>query len=88
MPGFASFTTSNLRNASSAARLPWLGRSVSLLCVDTTGVVHQAKTDSEKRALLASATSRDLVLVAWPGQLSQEIYAVDDLRAARAAVKG
>jgi len=51
-------------------------------------VVHQAKTDSEKRALLASATSKDLVLVAWPGQWSQDIYVVDDLRAARAAVRG
>jgi hypothetical protein len=56
--------------------------------VDTAGVVHQAKTDSEKRALLNCATSKDLVLVAWPGQWSQEIYVVDDLRAARAAVRG
>jgi predicted GTPase len=65
-----------------------LGRSVTLVCVDTAGVVHQAKTDSEKRALLDCATSKDLVLVAWPGQWSQEIYVVDDLRAARAAVRG
>jgi hypothetical protein len=64
-----------------------LGRSVTLLRVDATGVVQQAKTDSEKRALLESATSKDLVLVAWPGQWSQEIYVVDDLRAARAAVR-
>jgi hypothetical protein len=49
-------------------------------------VVDQAKTDSEKRALLATATSKDLVLVAWPGQWSQEIYVVDDLKAARVAV--
>jgi hypothetical protein len=64
-----------------------LGRSVTLLRVDATGVVQQAKTDSEKRSLLESATSRDLVLVAWPGQWSQDIYVVDDLRAARAAVR-
>ena len=88
MPRFASFNTSNLRSVSGAARLPWLGRSVTLLCVDTTGVVYQAKTDSEKRSLLASATSKDLVLVGWPGQWSQDIYVVDDLRAARAAVRG
>jgi hypothetical protein len=55
--------------------------------VDTTGVVHQAKTDSEKRAMLDTATSKDLVLIAWPGQWSQEIYVVDDLKAARAAVQ-
>jgi len=88
VPRFASFDTSHLRSASSASRLPWLGRSVTLLCVDSTRLVHQAKTDSEKRALLASATSKDLVLVAWPGQWSQDIYVVDDLRAARAAVRG
>jgi hypothetical protein len=87
VPRFASFDTSTLRSASSAARLPWLGRSVTLLRVDATGVVQQAKTDSEKRSLLESATSKDLVLVAWPGQWSQEIYVVDDLRAARAAVR-
>jgi hypothetical protein len=67
MPRFAAFDTSALRNATSATRLPWLGRSVTLLCVDATGVVRQAKTDSDKRALLDSATNKDLVLVAWPG---------------------
>jgi len=64
-----------------------LGRSVTLIRVDATGVVYQAKTDSEKRSLLESATSKDLVLVAWPGSWSQDIYVVDDLRAARAAVR-
>jgi hypothetical protein len=86
VPRFAGFDASRLRNASDAARLPWLARSVTLIRVDTTGVVDQAKTDSEKRALLATATSKDLVLVAWPGQWSQEIYVVDDLKAARVAV--
>jgi len=88
VPRFAAFDTSALRNASSATRLPWLGRSVTLLCVDATGVVRQAKTDSDKRALLDSATSKDLVLVAWPGQWSQDFYVVDDLRTARVAVRG
>jgi hypothetical protein len=87
VPQFAAFNTSGLRNASSVSRLPWLGRSVTLLRIDSTGVVEQAKTDSEKRSLLESATSRDLVLVAWPGQWSQDIYVVDDLKAARAAVR-
>jgi hypothetical protein len=87
VPRFASFDTSNLRSASSAGRLPWLGRSVTLLRVDATGVVQQAKTDSEKRSLLDTATNKDLVLVAWPGQWSQEIYVVDDLRTARAAIR-
>ena len=88
VPRFAAFDTSGLRNASSVSRLPWRGRSVTLLCVDANGVVQQAKTDSEKRHLLEVATSRDLVLVAWPGQWSQEIYVVDNLRAARTALQG
>jgi len=48
------------------------GRSITLLCVDATGVVRQAKAVSDKRALLDSATSKDLVLVAWPGQWSPD----------------
>jgi hypothetical protein len=46
VPQFAAFNTSGLRNASSVSRLPWLGRSVTLLRIDSTGVVEQAKTDS------------------------------------------
>jgi hypothetical protein len=80
VPRFAAFDTSNLRNASGAARLPWLGRSVTLLRIDATGVVEQAKTDAEKRSLLDTSTSTDLVLVAWPSQWSQDIHVVDDLR--------
>jgi hypothetical protein len=87
-PRFAAFDTSGLRNASSVSRLPWRGRSVTPLCVDAHGVVQQAKTDSEKRHLLDLATSRDLVLVAWPGQWSQQIYVVDDLRATRTTLEG
>jgi hypothetical protein len=49
VPRFASFDTSSLRSASSAGRLPWLGRSVTLLRVDSTGVVQQAKTDSDEK---------------------------------------
>jgi len=61
---------------------------MTLLPIDGTGVVEQANIESEKRALLDSATSKDLVLVAWPAQWSQDIfYVVDDLRAARAAVR-
>jgi hypothetical protein len=86
MPRFAAFTTAGLRNASSTSRLPWDGRAVTLICVGADGVVSQAKTVPEKRALLATAGSKDLVLVAWPGQWSQVIYVVDDRKAARAAL--
>jgi hypothetical protein len=86
MPRFAAFTTTGLRTASSSTRLPWHGRTVTLICVGADGVVTQAKTVAEKRALLDRATGKDLVLVAWPGQWSQDIYVVDDRKAARAAL--
>jgi hypothetical protein len=86
MPRFAAFTTTGLRNASGSTRLPWHGRAVTLICVGADGLVTQAKTVAEKRALLDRATRKDLVLVAWPGQWSQDIYVVDDRKAARAAL--
>jgi hypothetical protein len=54
-------------------RLPWLGPLSHAFARDATEVAQQAKTDSEKRLLLDRATSKDLVLVAWPGQWSQDI---------------
>ena len=86
-PRFAAFDTSNPRSASSAPPLAWLRRLVTLLRVDATAVVAQATTDSEKQALLDTATSKDLVLIAWPSHWNQEIDVVDDPRAARAAVR-
>ncbi|MGW7535830.1 hypothetical protein [Amycolatopsis sp. NPDC054798] len=46
----------------------------------------QAKTESEKRAMLGSATGEELLVVAWPGEWSQDLFVVDDLPAARLAV--
>lgn len=75
-----------LRDASTATRLPWQARTVTLVCVGADGVVAQAKTVPEKRDLLDMAGRRDLVLVAWPGQWSQDVHVVDDRKAARAAL--
>ncbi|MGH3857992.1 hypothetical protein [Actinokineospora sp.] len=86
MPRFAAYTTLGLRAASTSTRLPWQARTVTLICVGADGVVAQAKTVPEKRDLLDMARRTDLVLVAWPGQWSQDIYLVDDREAARAAL--
>lgn len=75
-----------LRQTSSAESLPWLARTVTLLRVGEDGVVTQAKTDSEKRAVLGAATGQELLVVAWPGEWSQDLFVVDDLPAARLAV--
>jgi hypothetical protein len=63
-----------------AARSPCCARMPLASC-------GRRKWTRTKRALLDEATSKDPVLVAWPGQWSQDIYVVDDLRTARAAHK-
>ncbi|WP_199746699.1 MULTISPECIES: hypothetical protein [unclassified Amycolatopsis] len=75
-----------LRPTSSAESLPWLARTVTLLRVGADGVVTQAKTDADKRAMLGAAEDRDLLVVAWPGEWSQDLFVVDDLAAARLAL--
>jgi len=72
-----------LRRTSHNESFPWLLRQVTLVRVTSDGTAEQAKTDGEKRALLATAGDDDLVLAAWPGEWSQDVFVVDDLRAAR-----
>ncbi|GAX54087.1 hypothetical protein SO3561_05621 [Streptomyces olivochromogenes] len=36
--------------------------------------------------MLAQAGTKDLILAAWPGQWSQDVFMVDDLKAAREAL--
>lgn len=40
----------------------------------------------DKRQLLAGARPDDLILAAWPGQYSQDVFVVDNMDAARAAL--
>ncbi|ANZ20928.1 hypothetical protein SNOUR_38500 [Streptomyces noursei ATCC 11455] len=84
MPRFADFDASSLRRASSVeGRFPWRGQTVTLIQINAKGIVTQATRITEKRALLAQAGPKDLVLAAWPGQWSQDVFLVDDLKAAR-----
>jgi hypothetical protein len=80
------FDSRALRTASSAESFPWLARLVTLIRITADGVVTQAKSDGEKRALLGGADDRDLLLAAWPGEWSQDVFVVDDLKAARLAL--
>lgn len=75
-----------LRRTSENEPFPWLLKLVTLVEVARDGSVQQAKTEGEKRALLGAARDGDLVLAAWPGEWSQDIFVVDDLRAARIAL--
>jgi hypothetical protein len=59
---------------------------VTLVRVTPDGVVTQAKSDAEKRTMLGEADEQDLVLAAWPGEWSQDVFVVDDLKGARVSV--
>ncbi|MBB5936466.1 hypothetical protein [Streptomyces zagrosensis] len=84
MPQFAEFDASSLRRTSTVdVGFPWRGQTVTLIRIDARGTVTQATRISDKRAMLAQATPKDLVLAAWPGQWSQDVFLVDDLKAAR-----
>lgn len=85
MPRFADLDASSLRRTSSVdGRFPWRGQTVTLIRVDAKGIVTQATRITDKRTLLLEAGPKDLVLAAWPGQWSQDVFLVDDLKAARA----
>ncbi|MEU5429628.1 hypothetical protein AB0H73_29120 [Streptomyces olivoreticuli] len=87
MPRFAEFNASTLRRTSSVeAGFPWRGQTVTLIRIDAQGVVSQATRITDKRALLAQAGPKDLVLAAWPGEWRQDVFFVDDLKAAREGI--
>ena len=75
-----------LRRASEVAAFPWLIKLVTLVRITSDGVVTQAKSDAEKRNMLGEADEHDLLLAAWPGEWSQDVFVVDDLKSARVSV--
>jgi hypothetical protein len=78
------FDVSSLRTTTSVrGKIPWTVRTVVLIRVDAKGVVWRANSITDKRKLITLATSRDLVLVAWPGTYTQEIFYVDNLAMVR-----
>ncbi|MDI5979294.1 hypothetical protein [Amycolatopsis magusensis] len=82
------FTLENvlLRRTSQNNQFPWQSNLVTLVRVGRDGTVRQAQTDPEKRALVGAARDGDLLLAAWPGEWRQDVFVVDDLRAARLAL--
>ena len=80
------FDARSLRPTSTAQSFPWLARLVTLVRVGQDGAVSQAKTEAEKRTMLGEAGDRDLLLAAWPGEWSQDVFVVDDLVGARLAI--
>lgn len=79
MPKFARFSLDGVRRLSSVAEFSVTDPAVTLIRVDRLGVVHQARSPAEKRAMLVAASDGDLVLAG-----GREVVAVDDIAAARA----
>ncbi|GAA1632583.1 hypothetical protein [Actinoplanes couchii] len=86
MTSKARFDASALRSTSANPEIPWLSEPVTLIHVGLDGSVAQAESETEKRRMLGTAHDEDLLLAAWPGQWSQDVFVVDDLEAARLAV--
>src|ERR1700694_868377 len=77
------FDASGLRRTSALGEVfPWRAQDVTFVCVTADGLVTQAQTIGEKRAILEAADDGDLLLAAWPGQWRQDIFVVDDRDAA------
>lgn len=81
MPRFTRFSLDGVRRLSAGGEFHWTDASVTLVRVDAKGVVRQATSLAEKRAMLVVASDNDLVLAG-----GREVVAVDDISAARAAL--
>lgn len=67
--------------------LPWTARHVALIHVSGSGSVCYENSKTGKRELLLKAIKQGgIVLAAWPGEWRQDIFVVDDLEAAIAAL--
>lgn len=86
VPRFLTWDADALRRASSVESFPYVAKTTTLLRVSATGVVTQATSATEKRALLADTGPKDLVVAAWRGQWRSDVFLVDDVIVARAAV--
>jgi hypothetical protein len=78
------FETSSLRRTSASGEIfPWRASDVTLIRVAARGAVTQAQTIGAKQAMLDTADDDDLLLAAWPGRWRQDIFVIDDRKAAR-----
>ena len=84
---FMPFDASALRRTSDADEVPWRAGDVTLIWISEDGRITQAQRIEEKRNALRDATSGDCLLLAWPGQWRQDIFLVDDRKAAILALE-
>jgi hypothetical protein len=81
-----TFRADSLKQASAQDRFPYRERHVTFLRLSSDGYVTQGKGIAEKRAMLSQSASDDLLLAAWTGNYSTDIFVLDDLAAVRVAL--
>ena len=70
---------STLRKASEQEHFPYLASTVTFIRISVAdNVIQQAKAKAQKRAMVESTKEDDILLAAWPGQWSQDIFILDD----------
>ena len=76
------FDASALRRTSDVDDVPWRAGDVTLISISEGGRITQAQRIEEKRSAIRNASAGDCLLLAWPGQWRQDIFLVDDRKAA------
>jgi len=68
----------HLRKTSDNPSIPWESKLCPFIRITQAGEVRQAKTIQQKIDLFAGLGEGDLLLIAWPGKWSQDVFVVDD----------
>ena len=71
----------------SLAPVPWRDPNVVMLRITHTGWIDVTHTITGKQRMLQDATPKDMVLAAWPGARRQDVFIVDNRKAALQALQ-
>jgi len=71
----------------SRAPVPWDNRNVAMLHITRGGKLSVTHTFNGKRRMLQDAAPGDMLLVAWPGKQLQDMFIVDNRKAALRALR-
>lgn len=71
----------------SLAPVPWDNQSVVLLRLTREGGISASHTLTGKRRMLQESGAADTLLVTWPGVRRQDVFIVDDRKAAAKALQ-
>jgi hypothetical protein len=70
----------------SQAPIPWKSANVAMIRITRGRQITTANTITGKRQMLKAMTPGDMLLAGWPGQYRQDVFVIDDLKAAGQAL--